>query len=286
MAAHNGPSIWAPDMSPASSGGQMSPAQAAEAPHVLRVGAALRSGDLQIRAMGMILDHLTWLVPMHIAMFYTVDEQLEKYARGPVVASVSSAFRRDLDESLRHHVEHNAARDPFAPARLPDPNITLATPRDLGEASEWYVEELASTSLRPAANMYFRAAGRVVAGISLVRQLQAPELSPSEIAALRRLHRYFGFSYAACALVKSQNGNGQAPEHPTLTAREREIFSLMRRGASYDSIGHELGISRATVKTHVKHMFKKLGVANRYEAMVAELNSGSPRSAADGAAGS
>jgi DNA-binding CsgD family transcriptional regulator len=237
------------------------------------VGAALRSGDLQIRAMAMILDHLTWLVPMHVAVFYTVDDHLRKYACGPVVASVSSAFRADLDESLQYHVEHHATRDPFAPSRLPDPNTTLATPRDLGEASEWYVEELASMSLRPAANMYFRAGGRIVAGISLVRELREPDLSPSEIATLRRAHRYFGFSYAACARVGAQNGNGQALEHPTLTAREREIFTMMRHGESYDAIGHALGISRATLKTHVKHLFRKLGVANRYEAIAAELNS-------------
>lgn len=276
MAERKRPAIAVRDPSPARSAGQIGPPQPAELPHVLRVGAALRSGDLQIRAMAIILDHLTWLVPMHVAMFYTVDERLQKYARGPVVAKVSSAFRADLDQSMRYHLEHNAARDPFDPSRLPDPNVTLATPRDLGEASQWYVEELASMSLRPAANMYFRVGGRIVAGISLVRELRSPELSPSEVAALRRAHRYFGFSYAACARVSAQHGIGQPLEHSTLTPREREIFKLMRRGASYEAIGHELGISRATVKTHVKHMFRKLGVANRYEALAAELNSSQP----------
>jgi DNA-binding NarL/FixJ family response regulator len=129
-------------------------------------------------------------------------------------------------------------------------------------------------SLRPAANMYFRAGGHIVAGISLVRQLHAAELSPSEIATLRRLHRYFAFAYGTCARVGAQHANGLALEHPTLTAREREIFTLIKQGASYDAIGQTLGISQATVKTHVKHTFRKLGVANRYEAMVAELNPG------------
>ncbi|MCD2099799.1 helix-turn-helix transcriptional regulator [Rhodococcus rhodochrous] len=52
-----------------------------------------------------------------------------------------------------------------------------------------------------------------------------------------------------------------------LTAREREVFALVVRGASNAEIAEELVISIFTVKTHVKKILRKLGAANRSEAI-------------------
>lgn len=48
-----------------------------------------------------------------------------------------------------------------------------------------------------------------------------------------------------------------------LTAREREVMTLMTTGATNNDIATELVISEGTVKSHVKHILRKLGVANR-----------------------
>jgi len=48
-----------------------------------------------------------------------------------------------------------------------------------------------------------------------------------------------------------------------LTAREQEIFSLVRNGLSNHAIGEVLSISDATVKTHVSNIFHKLGIKKR-----------------------
>ncbi len=50
-----------------------------------------------------------------------------------------------------------------------------------------------------------------------------------------------------------------------LTAREREVVLLVRKGLSYKAIGEELFISERTVNKHVQHIFEKLGVANRIQ---------------------
>src|SRR5690625_4038435 len=54
---------------------------------------------------------------------------------------------------------------------------------------------------------------------------------------------------------------------PELTARELEILRLVAGGASNRSIGDELFISEATVKTHLARAFAKLGVNSRTEAV-------------------
>jgi DNA-binding CsgD family transcriptional regulator len=77
---------------------------------------------------------------------------------------------------------------------------------------------------------------------------------------------------------------GELSGHPgrlaTLTARELEVLHLMSEGASNAAIGGALVISQATVKSHVRHILRKLGAANRTEAVSFFLATGRRPSAA------
>ena len=57
-----------------------------------------------------------------------------------------------------------------------------------------------------------------------------------------------------------------------LTAREREVIELVSTGATNQEIANALVISESTVKSHVKHILRKLGAANRAEAVSRHLN--------------
>lgn len=52
-----------------------------------------------------------------------------------------------------------------------------------------------------------------------------------------------------------------------LTDREREVFDLLVAGATNGQIADRLTVSETTVKSHVKHILRKLRVANRAEAI-------------------
>ena len=54
----------------------------------------------------------------------------------------------------------------------------------------------------------------------------------------------------------------------TLSAREREILSLIARGASNKEVARELGIAETTVKIHVQHILRKLNLSSRVQAAV------------------
>ena len=54
---------------------------------------------------------------------------------------------------------------------------------------------------------------------------------------------------------------------PVLTAKEREVTRLLAGGASNAAIADALFVSEATVKTHLSHIYAKLGAKGRHEAV-------------------
>ena len=69
-----------------------------------------------------------------------------------------------------------------------------------------------------------------------------------------------------------------APALPLLSEREREIVQLASLGCSDKVIAQRLGIGFTTVRTHLSHAFRKLGVDNRVQ-LVACLARARDRSA-------
>ena len=59
-----------------------------------------------------------------------------------------------------------------------------------------------------------------------------------------------------------------------LTARELEVLALLPKGQTSSQIAADLFVSEATIKTHLASIYRKLGVANRTEAVVAAIKHG------------
>jgi DNA-binding NarL/FixJ family response regulator len=60
----------------------------------------------------------------------------------------------------------------------------------------------------------------------------------------------------------------------SLTARERQVLSLVAEGRSQKQIASTLGISVKTVGTHVQNVLSKLGLHSRVEAVAMSLRAG------------
>jgi DNA-binding NarL/FixJ family response regulator len=61
---------------------------------------------------------------------------------------------------------------------------------------------------------------------------------------------------------------------PALTEREMQVLTGMSRGRSNSEIGKELFLSEDTVKTHARRLFRKLGAADRAQAVAVGFRSG------------
>ena len=64
------------------------------------------------------------------------------------------------------------------------------------------------------------------------------------------------------------------PALEVLTAREREVLALIGAGRSNGEIAAELFLGEGTVKTHIGHVFAKLGLRDRAAAVVLAFDSG------------
>ncbi|MEU6917416.1 response regulator transcription factor [Streptomyces olindensis] len=66
----------------------------------------------------------------------------------------------------------------------------------------------------------------------------------------------------------------KAPGNEPLSAREREVLALVAKGTSNREIARDLFISEATVKTHLTHLYAKLGVNDRAAAVATAYRRG------------
>ena len=69
-------------------------------------------------------------------------------------------------------------------------------------------------------------------------------------------------------------GPVRAPAREPLSQRELDVLGLIARGASNRDAAGRLFISEATVKTHVLHIFAKLGVNDRAAAVAVGFERG------------
>jgi DNA-binding NarL/FixJ family response regulator len=83
-----------------------------------------------------------------------------------------------------------------------------------------------------------------------------------------------GHSVLSPAVATRLVGHTRRPETGTLSVRELEVLTLVARGTINKIIARDLRISEATVKTHLLHIFAKLGVDDRTAAVTVALERG------------
>ncbi|HNP72881.1 MAG TPA: response regulator transcription factor, partial [Kouleothrix sp.] len=66
----------------------------------------------------------------------------------------------------------------------------------------------------------------------------------------------------------------EAERGEELSARELEVLRLIVVGSSNKAIASQLNLSENTVKSHISHIFGKLGVQSRAEAVAVALQRG------------
>jgi len=114
-------------------------------------------------------------------------------------------------------------------------------------------------SLRAGANGYLLKRADTAEVIDAIRQVHEGG-APMSSSIARQVVRHF-----------NRLGD-EAPGLPQLSPREREVLELLARGASYKEIAGHLALSLETIRMNVKHIYTKLHVHSRGEAVAKFLH--------------
>ncbi|NYE38907.1 DNA-binding NarL/FixJ family response regulator [Nocardioides cavernae] len=81
-------------------------------------------------------------------------------------------------------------------------------------------------------------------------------------------------TFLCAGLSAAMMRRATAPAPPKLSAREEEVLALLADGMGTGEIAGSLYMSESTAKTHITHIYQKLGAANRAQALVAAMRLG------------
>jgi len=164
-----------------------------------------------------------------------------------------------IDTSGRLRWLNGAARD-IAGNAVGRPFVTLVSRTDRLRARTVFTRKLLGTTTATRARLTL-----VAADGSLV---------PAEVssAAIRDDGRVVGVFGLATVLEPSRREKVQRA--PQLTARQREVLRLLAAGKSTSEIAQELALSPETVRNHIRHLLRALGVHSRLQAVVKAVDLG------------
>jgi DNA-binding NarL/FixJ family response regulator len=96
---------------------------------------------------------------------------------------------------------------------------------------------------------------------ALLRHFRMPESGPAPQGTLEE-------EGADHATIQAQSGRR------ALTERELECLQIIAKGLSNNEAAKVLGLSKATIRTHLEHIYQKLDVTNRVEAVTEGIRQG------------
>ena len=81
-------------------------------------------------------------------------------------------------------------------------------------------------------------------------------------------------SFLCAGLSQAVMRRATSPAPPKLSGREAEVLALLADGLGTGEIASSLYMSESTAKTHITHIYQKLGAANRAQALVTAMRLG------------
>jgi DNA-binding CsgD family transcriptional regulator len=203
--------------------------------------------------------------------------QAVQFARGILDASATAFY--EVDEALnlnrfllngipvdfhRQYMDRMNQFDPLHPKRAANElfaRLSVATDRRPTAESTAYRSFAGQCGIVDMVEFYFRRNERIVAGMS-VAWGPGCRIPDEAMSIAEKIHDYLEFNLVGRAAAPAGE-----PARYGLTSRELDVVELLCCGRTNREISECLQIGLATVKTHLIHIFEKLGVETRSAAV-------------------
>ena len=177
-------------------------------------------------------------------------------------------------DNLNTYEAYFQFRDPITPLlqrRRKATSVADVITRRRLERTEFFNDFLARDGLHYGMNYYAYSAGLNIGDLRIWRGRGGEEFSRRDIAVLDAIGPAFTNAMLV-ALAREGHEDGvlsltisveRLGLQASLTRREKEIVLAVLLGKTDNQIATECGIAYTTVRTHLKHVFEKLGVTGR-----------------------
>ncbi|MGB1237601.1 MAG: response regulator transcription factor [Pseudomonadales bacterium] len=184
----------------------------------------------------------------------------------------SLCFKRHQLNALMHrqYLDQYQQHDPLHPNNLSDNKVCVASLNDvvsLGERTShpYYTEFIKPWKIQNTVELYLHANDSIIAGFSMFIDDSETDLLTADMSRLKYLHDFMQFSLELCLNSPQQKNFDALCAGYQLTARERMVVEQVLQGFTNKNISNNLHCTVATIKTHLQHVFGKLGVNSKAE---------------------
>ncbi|TBW58168.1 LuxR family transcriptional regulator [Marinobacter halodurans] len=208
------------------------------------------------------------LIPSSGLAFFLVNPDMQH--------SGALLYNMDPDAEREYRTEYGAL-DPLNPERFAGSDVTVVTldsriaPHFLRQTL-YYQKFMVRHNHRFVADMFFRREGRIIAGLSILREEEMGDFRPDELQLLRNVQPFIEHTLNSIYLPRRDQERQGFADRYDLTERELDVLECVLRGCANKDIATQLSLGLATIKTHLHHIFHKTGVRARSE-LVAKVMS-------------
>jgi DNA-binding CsgD family transcriptional regulator len=193
------------------------------------------------------------------AVLYWIEDR-----RHMIVADVVGPSCRQMDRYIRDMKPF----DPLNIERLVESGkriATISSDRDLAphDQFEHYSCYLRETGVSDVLDFIFWRGDEPFAGLGILKAPHDPSITDETLRIARSLQPYLEFNLGNHPRYAEYRRQQQLHSLYGLTKREIEIAELISDGLTNGDIAEILEIGLGTVKTHLLHVFQKIGVSNR-----------------------
>lgn len=207
------------------------------------------------------LELINRLVPLSSSAFFLVNPDMQHAS--------SVLFNLNPDAERDYRTEYGAM-DPLNPERFANSDETVVTldsriaPHFLRQTL-YYQKFMVPYNHRYVADMFFRRDGRIIAGLSVMREETMGNFLAKELVLLKKIQPFLEFSLNAIYLPRRDLERESIRLKYDLTERQLEVVECILRGSGNKEIAAHLSLGLATIKTHLHHIFRKAEVRTRSE---------------------
>ncbi|NIB40801.1 helix-turn-helix transcriptional regulator [Pseudomaricurvus alkylphenolicus] len=201
------------------------------------------------------------LIDIKAARFLIIDPHMHK--KGFVGFNVE----KKMEEQYHKELEH---LDPMHQSNFENTDETVISSNTVMPHKNWLKTIFYQDFLKPygyvhVADTFFRNHGKIIAILTVLRDESMPEFSSEDLNMLRKVQPFLEYSLNSIYMPARISEREYVRETYDLTNRELDVLEYALTGADNKTMIKHLDMSLPTLRTHLQHIYQKVGVHSTSE---------------------